>query len=364
MSGSVNDYITRLEQQLRQRGIVDPRILAESREHLIDAIEEGRAHGLSAADAEHEAFDRFGAPEIIAAHIHEERDRMKTGLTGAFATLWQRKWWVLVPTVCAAVVTGVAAYYFLPDRYRSEVRIFIASPRVRDGVTVLPRATDRAAELGQITELLKSRTRLESVIQEFDLYQEERKRVPIDRVIGQMRDDIRLDIISPAVVDVSFVSSDPRTAMQVAERLATFVIGWNLQERTSEVESTNDFIEVQINDVREQILAQEKMLETLRAESGGRPLSQAYVIPYETLKETYKALLVKHQDATLAANVERRQMGEQFRILDRARLPEQPDGPNRARVTILGTLVGLAIGLALVVLRRSPNAGPPALAQA
>jgi uncharacterized protein involved in exopolysaccharide biosynthesis len=116
--------------------------------------------------------------------------------------------------------------------------------------------------------------------------------------------------------------------------------------------------------VREQILAQEKMLETLRTESGGRPLSQAYLIPYETLKETYRALLIKQRDATLAVNVERRQMGEQFRVLDAARLPERPIGPDRLRVTVLGTLLGLAIGLVLVAFRRSSNTRPPALVEA
>jgi hypothetical protein len=61
---------------------------------------------LSAADAEHEAFERFGAPEIVAAHILEERDRMKTGIAVRLAPSGSVNGGVLVPTVLAAVVTA------------------------------------------------------------------------------------------------------------------------------------------------------------------------------------------------------------------------------------------------------------------
>jgi uncharacterized protein involved in exopolysaccharide biosynthesis len=359
MSGSVNDYIARLEQQLRQRGIVDPRILAESREHLIDAIEEGREHALSAADAEHEAFARFGAPEIVAAHILEERDRMKTGLRGAFATMWQRKWWMLAPTVFAAVVTAAASSYYLPDRYRAESKVLVFAPRVSSEYATVSTDVDRFKE---ITSTLLSTTRLEAIITDLDLYRDDRKNGRIAQAIERMRHDIDVTVLTPAVVSVSYVSPEPRTAVKVTEALVALLIDADANRRVVEVQSTSDFLESQIQDVREQLIAQERMLETLRRESG-QPLSQAYLMPYETLKDTYKSLLVKQQQATLAANVVRRQFGGQFRILDAARVPERPDGPNRVAVTILGTLVGLAIGFALVMLRSS-HAGPPALAQA
>ena len=42
---------------------------------------------------------------------------------------------------------------------------------------------------------------------------------------------------------------------------------------------------------------------------------------YDILKKTYDSLLTKREDSKLAANLERRQIGEQFRILDPASLP-------------------------------------------
>jgi polysaccharide chain length determinant protein (PEP-CTERM system associated) len=71
---------------------------------------------------------------------------------------------------------------------------------------------------------------------------------------------------------------------------------------------------------------------------------------YETLKERYQVLLSKREDARIAANLERRQIGEQFKIVDAARLPERPISPNRPRLNLLGLLAGLALGLGLAAL--------------
>jgi polysaccharide chain length determinant protein (PEP-CTERM system associated) len=71
---------------------------------------------------------------------------------------------------------------------------------------------------------------------------------------------------------------------------------------------------------------------------------------YETLRETYTTLLAKGEDSKIAENLERRQIGEQFKILDPASLPEQPFTPNRPLIMLLGAFAGAAVGLLLVAL--------------
>jgi polysaccharide chain length determinant protein (PEP-CTERM system associated) len=71
---------------------------------------------------------------------------------------------------------------------------------------------------------------------------------------------------------------------------------------------------------------------------------------YSTLQEIYTGLLEKNENAKVAANLERRQIGEQFKILDPARLAEKPISPNRTQVNTFGILGGLVFGLALVAL--------------
>ena len=51
---------------------------------------------------------------------------------------------------------------------------------------------------------------------------------------------------------------------------------------------------------------------------------------YGTFQQSYTGLLAKKQDTQIAANLERRQIGEQFRILDPARLPPGPTAQSAA----------------------------------
>ena len=71
---------------------------------------------------------------------------------------------------------------------------------------------------------------------------------------------------------------------------------------------------------------------------------------YQTLQSTYTSLLGKKEDSKVAANLERRQIGEQFKILDPARLPERPTSPNRPQLQSMGLAAGIGFGLALMAL--------------
>ena len=52
----------------------------------------------------------------------------------------------------------------------------------------------------------------------------------------------------------------------------------------------------------------------------------------------------------MAADLERKQQGEQFRVLDPANLPDKPSFPNRPLFAAGGVGAGLALGLAIAFL--------------
>jgi uncharacterized protein involved in exopolysaccharide biosynthesis len=192
-----------------------------------------------------------------------------------------------------------------------------------------------------------SRTRLERIIVDFNLYPEQRKKAVMEEVVEQMRGSIRVQIDKDDEFRVSFTSNDPKTAMRVTQRLASLFIEENLRSREVLAESTGAFLAAQIEDVRRQIIESEAQLRKLRSATSGE-LSQADLLPFEVLKETYKALLVKQLNARVGTNPERRQMGQQFKIVDPPRFPEIPVGPSKTAVNVGGGLVGLAFGLLMV----------------
>jgi uncharacterized protein involved in exopolysaccharide biosynthesis len=70
---------------------------------------------------------------------------------------------------------------------------------------------------------------------------------------------------------------------------------------------------------------------------------------YTTLQTTYQSLLAKREESKVAANLERRNIGEQFRVLDPARVAEKPFSPNVAMITGGGAGGGLALGMLIVL---------------
>lgn len=65
---------------------------------------------------------------------------------------------------------------------------------------------------------------------------------------------------------------------------------------------------------------------------------------YDNTKRLYESLLRKSEEAQQAENLERRQKGEQFRVVDPARVPEKPAQPDVPKVLLLGLIGGLACG--------------------
>jgi protein tyrosine kinase modulator len=440
---------------------------------------------------------------------------------------WRRKWIIVVPLV----VCGISAFVWgqtLPNVYRSESIVLIVPPQVAEKT---PRAANNETlkeRLDLMRQQILSRTRLERIIQEFDLYPQERKTLLIEQVVDQMRRDIGVDVPKvrrkedPGHFVVSFDSQKPQTATLVTERLASLFVRENLETRSTKADATSQFFQSQVDESLRKLKEHEARLEAFRRTNAGRlpdqvdtnlqlmqsarqelqtqtdgvnrdrdrqitiertiadeiamgpiaagrvskdgtpvaqsaaqelaaantalatlqlrlkddhpdvriaksriaelekkaaaealqqPVSdgqlsgpintaaaermrrlstlraefdslergillkrakvekaQATIADYQqriqaapmletqlaelmrdygTLKDTYEGLLRKTDDARLTANLEQRQVGEQFKIIDPASRPERPRSPNRGRIDFMGAVMGLGLGLAI-----------------
>jgi uncharacterized protein involved in exopolysaccharide biosynthesis len=123
-----------------------------------------------------------------------------------------------------------------------------------------------------------------------------------------------------------------------------------IKELTSEMDALDRRIAEKQSDDRR--LRQQ--VETYQARIAAAPTRESELVAltrdYETLQRQYRSLLEKYEESKVAANLERKQIGEQFRILDPARVPEKPYTPNRPLIAAAGAGFGLFAGLALVVL--------------
>src|SRR5690554_2843375 len=99
--------------------------------------------------------------------------------------LWTRKWLIVIPVVAIAAGTFLWARS-LPDRYRSTTTVLIVPQRVPRNF-VQPTVTASVAQrLQSISQQILSRPRLERLIEEFNLYEEERQTRLMDDIVDQM----------------------------------------------------------------------------------------------------------------------------------------------------------------------------------
>jgi capsular exopolysaccharide synthesis family protein len=71
---------------------------------------------------------------------------------------------------------------------------------------------------------------------------------------------------------------------------------------------------------------------------------------YDISKQNYETLLAKKINAKMSENLEKKQQGEQFRILDPANMPTKPYMPNRMKITLIGSLCSGVISTGLILL--------------
>ncbi len=187
--------------------------------------------------------------------------------------LWCRKWIVAAGVVLftgAAVLAGLQ----IQNQYRSETLILVVPQRVPESYvrsTVTMRIEDRLRSIG---EQILSRSRLEKVITDFDLYPDQRKTMPMEQIVAGMILNINVDPIRDDAFKISFISPTPRTAMIVADRLASMFIDENARDREVMADGTNRFLETQLEDARRRLLDHEKKLEEFRRRNSGELPSQ------------------------------------------------------------------------------------------
>lgn len=72
---------------------------------------------------------------------------------------------------------------------------------------------------------------------------------------------------------------------------------------------------------------------------------------YQTSKENYSSLLEKSYSAQMATQLEEKQQGERFQVLDPALPPDRADSPNRPVMWVGALFAGLACGIGLAFIR-------------
>ena len=169
--------------------------------------------------------------------------------------IWKQKVYLLL---IWALITGGAAVVVLRLRatYQAETLIIVDSQKIPDkyvSSTVISDVQDRLATLSQ--EIL-SVTRLKKIIDDYNLYPEERKLKPTEEIVELMRRDVDVKLEKgwsgnrPGAFRVRYQGPNPQVVAQIANRLASLYIDENLKTRELQAEGTSEFLDAQLRDAK------------------------------------------------------------------------------------------------------------------
>ena len=164
----------------------------------------------------------------------------------------------------------------LPNVYQAETLIQIVPQRVPDTYvrsTVTIKTEDRLDALGN---QVQSRTQLERMISELNLYPKERAVRPMQDVVEQMRGGMSIETVRPnrvAPVDafyLRFKYENPVMAARVTERLGMLYIEYNSRERGALAHGTNQFLDAQLSEAKGRLQQADLKLQAFRERHSGK----------------------------------------------------------------------------------------------
>jgi succinoglycan biosynthesis transport protein ExoP len=166
-------------------------------------------------------------------------------------TFWKRKWLVIVVWTLGSAVAGVVVRS-LPTIYSSEALVLVDSQKIPERYVASTVSTDVQDRLATISQQILSTTHLRKIIEDFDLYRDDRKRLVEEEVLEKMREHVTIRLEKgwtgnrPGAFRIGFQGPNPATVSQVANRLAGLYIEENLRVREVQAEGTSEFITTQL----------------------------------------------------------------------------------------------------------------------
>ena len=233
----------------------------------------------------------------------------------------RRKWLILIPFLLSATV-AVYLCATLPPIYRSTTTILVEPQQVPENYVQSTVTGSVQNRLATISEQILSRTMLESVIREFNLYPKLLQTHPMEEVVNVMRKDIEIKVTdrpsqtpsAPATFTLSYLGQDPETVQKVTSKLATLYIEENLRVRAGMARGTRDFLEKQLAEIEQTLKEREAALREFKERYMGE-------LP-EQLEANLRALdQLQNQRATLLTSL---RTAEDRQVLLEQQLAEIP----------------------------------------
>ncbi|MBS1821022.1 MAG: lipopolysaccharide biosynthesis protein [Acidobacteria bacterium] len=191
------------------------------------------------------------------------------------AILKRRGWMIVLPAVLLTLI-GLGLTFVVPPQYVSQTLVLVEQQKVPEDYVKPVIEEDLTARLASMKEQILSRSRLQPIIERFNLYGT--KRMTMDDRIDQVRKDINIKPIHSEMARtgglpgffISFKANDARTAQLVCGEITSLFVSQNLSARAQSAEGTTDFLKGQLADAKRALDDQDSKLAAFQQKYMGR----------------------------------------------------------------------------------------------
>jgi succinoglycan biosynthesis transport protein ExoP len=186
--------------------------------------------------------------------------------------------WLAITGITATIVSKV------PPTYTAEAQILVDPQKIPERLVPSLVNTDVSDRLATISQQILSTARLQKVIDDFNLYSEERKHLINEEIINWMRKSITVKLDRswsnnrPGAFRIGYSGRNPEVVAQVTNRIANLFIEENMRTREVQAEGTSEFIEAALQDSRKRLAEMEASISSYRVKHNGELPEQAAAV--------------------------------------------------------------------------------------
>lgn len=202
-----------------------------------------------------------------------EFDESEIKLADVVAAL-KRRAKLLIATAAVVFFIGAALAVLLPSIYRSEAIILIEKQEIPTDLVRSTVTSFADQRIQVISQRVMSSSNLMRIIDEYELYVDEKLREPREEILDRMRSDISLEMISADVVDpksgrptetniafsLSFENPSAQKSQRVVNELVTLFLNENIRSRADSAAETTTFLNDEAESLRARVAELEKLI--------------------------------------------------------------------------------------------------------
>ncbi len=197
----------------------------------------------------------------------------------ALPAVWARRKYLALGVLPATLAAALTVALAIPSIYRSTSTVLVAPPEMTAPTPRAPLPGELEARLDRIREEILSRSRLEALLDKFDIYGPSAKG-DLEATVTRLRRDIKVEARavdlgmqgrdSTVTFAVTFHGRDPRVVADVTSELASYYVAENSPVRERRAAETLQDIKREVDDAKKRLDEQDRRTNDFKRRNMGQ----------------------------------------------------------------------------------------------